>query len=162
MAFVDDDGHVIASAEGIDTANLNPDGNYVIARFEAFGARWELSISPGCGVDLRNLETGLGGGGNCGGIGGSGGSDDPPNQFFYGPLNQGAVTAEAVTPDGRVYPAIAIGATPYGRADSSSVWRAPAREGVNPRCTRHRRQELSGGLDRLWAGHRWLTVVQPN
>ena len=112
---LDADGDVIASAEGIDTATLNANGNYVIARFEAFGARWELSISPGCGVDLRNLETGVGGGGSCGGIGGSGGSDDPPNQFFYGPLNQGAVTAEAVTPDGRVYPAIAIGTTPDGR-----------------------------------------------
>ena len=113
---LDADGDVIANAEGIDTANLNADGNYVVARFEAFGARWEMSISPGCGVDLRNLDTGVGGGGNCGGIGGSGGSDDPPNQFFYGPLNQGAVTAEAVTPDGRLYPAIAAGTTPDGRS----------------------------------------------
>ena len=49
------------------------------------------------------------------GIGGSYGSDDPPNFFFFGPLSHGATSAEVVTPDGRAYPAIAVGATPDGR-----------------------------------------------
>ena len=115
---LDTEGELIASAENVATANVSDTSNYVVSRFDAFGARWEVSISRGssdCGVDLRNLDSGVSGGGSCGGIGGSGGSDDPPHSFFYGPLNNGAVTAEAVTDDGRVYPAVAIGTTPDGR-----------------------------------------------
>ena len=115
---LDSDGVVMGAADQKPSANVNGDGNYVVARFDAFGARWELSISRGsqeCGVDLRNLDSGVGGGGSCGGIGGSYGSDDPPNFFFFGPLSDGATSAEVVTPDGRVYPAIAVGATPDGR-----------------------------------------------
>jgi len=116
---LDADGDVMGAAidEGPST-NVNGEGSYVVARFDAFGARWELSISrgsPGCSVDLRNLEGGPGGGSSCGGIGGSSGSHGPPNSFFYGPLNDGAVTAEVVTDDGRAYPAVAIGTTPDGR-----------------------------------------------
>ena len=132
---LDADGDVMGAAIAeAPSANVNGEGYYVVARFDAFGARWELSISrgsPGCSVDLQNLDGGPGGGGSCGGIGGSSGSDGPPNSFFYGPLNDGAVTAEVVTDDGRAYPAVAIGTTPDGR-----MYFVVAVEGAGPGTVR--------------------------
>ena len=113
---LDEDGAKLGGSASARDVLVNEDGLYVAARFDAFGSTWEYSISrgAGCSDSFENLEGGVGGGGSCG-EGGSFGSDGPPHAFFYGPLNNGAVTARVVTGDGRVYPAIAVGSTPDGR-----------------------------------------------
>ena len=119
---LDDSGRVVGTGVTADAVPMTDSGEFLVARFEAFGARWELGVTrgkPRC-QSLSNLDTGMGGagcgdGGSATGGDGGGTASAPPYQFFYGPLPDDAVTAEIVADDGRVYPALAVGATPDGR-----------------------------------------------
>lgn len=119
---LDEHGAFLGMGVTSDTVLVTDSGEYLIARFDAFDARWELAVSrdqPRC-RSLRNLGTGMRAAGCGDGVSASGGSggdtaSDPPYQFFYGALPGGAVSAEIVADDGRRYAAVALGATPDGR-----------------------------------------------
>jgi hypothetical protein len=136
---LDEDGAVLGTAVEAATTPLTSSGRYLIARFRAFGARWELSAArSGTCSYLMDLDRQRGSGG-CGEFSGVNGGD-PPEAFVFGPLTYG-VNAAVVTGDGRTYPAIATGSTPDGR-----TFFAVALEGRGPGTL----QMLDGAGDVLY------------
>ena len=80
--------------------DVTHDGNYVLARFDAFGEAWELSAPrSGDGCSLRQIPHLFGGGGTCEVVIAS--SRGPQGHAFaYGTLPAGADTAQVVAADG--------------------------------------------------------------
>jgi hypothetical protein len=109
---LDATGQQLGSASAVEPVAVTSEGSYVLYRFEAFGARWELStFRSGDGCALRQLPSGTGTGGSCELSTTSGRG----HAFVYGSLPSKAASAEIVTQAGRTFPCLQVIKGPSGR-----------------------------------------------
>ena len=113
---LDADGHPLGGSYVVPPLAVTDDGNFVIARLDAFGSTWELSAPrDGNGCSLRRTPSGSDGvGGSCEvstmSTGGRNGY-----AFMYGTLPDAADTAQVVAADGATYPCGVLTTGPSGR-----------------------------------------------
>ena len=98
------DGSPLGGSYVVPPIDVTHDGNYVLARFDAFGEAWELSAPrSGDGCSLRQIPHLFGGDDTCEVVITS--SRGPQGHAFaYGTLPPGADTAQVVAADGTTYP----------------------------------------------------------